>query len=130
AARHRSRAGAGGEGPRAGEGRPLSTRTGTTPGGAGPLPAPRVPAAPAVLCAGLVKRYDQVVAVNGLDLEVRAGECFGLLGPNGAGKTTTIEMIQGLLTPDQGTVELFGLGWQGHEGELRQRMGTQLQETK
>jgi ABC-2 type transport system ATP-binding protein len=71
-----------------------------------------------------------VVAVDGLDLEVRVGECFGLLGPNGAGKTTTIEMIQGLLTPDAGTVEVLGLGWHGNEDQLRQRMGTQLQETK
>jgi len=84
----------------------------------------------AVRCRGLVKRYGRLVAVDGLDLEVRAGECFGLLGPNGAGKTTTIEMIQGLLAPDEGTVELLGLGWERHERELRQRMGTQLQETK
>jgi ABC-2 type transport system ATP-binding protein len=84
----------------------------------------------AVRCTGLVKRYQDVVAVDGLDLEVSVGECFGLLGPNGAGKTTTIEMIQGLLTPDAGDVALLGLGWEGHEQELRQRMGTQLQETK
>jgi ABC-2 type transport system ATP-binding protein len=71
-----------------------------------------------------------VVAVNGLDLTVRAGECFGLLGPNGAGKTTTIEMIQGLLAPDQGQVEVLGLGWEKDERQLRQRMGSQLQETK
>ena len=85
---------------------------------------------PALVCRGLVKRYDDVIAVNGLDLEVRSGECFGLLGPNGAGKTTTIEIVQGLLTPDAGTVELLGLSWATHERELRQRMGTQLQETK
>ncbi len=47
----------------------------------------------------LVKRYGDVVAVNGLDLQVAAGECFGLLGPNGAGKTTTIEICEGLLDP-------------------------------
>ena len=84
----------------------------------------------AVSCRGLVKRYDNVVAVDGLDLEVAAGECFGLLGPNGAGKTTTVEMIQGLIVPDGGTVQLFGLGWEGHEPELCQRMGTALQETR
>src|SRR6185503_8764064 len=77
-----------------------------------------------------IKRYDKVVAVDGLDLEVPAGECFGLLGPNGAGKTTTVEMIQGLLEPDGGTIQLFGLSWDGHEAELRQRLGTALQETK
>jgi len=86
--------------------------------------------APAVSCRGLIKRYDKVVAVDGLDLEVPAGECFGLLGPNGAGKTTTVEMIQGLLEPDGGTIQLFGLSWDGHEAELRQRLGTALQETK
>src|ERR1051326_834163 len=84
----------------------------------------------AVNCKGLVKRYDKVVAVDGLDLEVPAGECFGLLGPNGAGKTTTVEIIQGILHPDEGTVEVLGLTWAQHERELRQRMGTALQETK
>ncbi len=85
---------------------------------------------PAVRCAGLVKRYDKVTAVDGLDLEIRAGECFGLLGPNGAGKTTTVEIIQGLTPPDAGTVEVLGLNWTANEPELRQRMGTALQETK
>jgi ABC-2 type transport system ATP-binding protein len=86
--------------------------------------------APAVRCSGLSKRYDKVVAVDGLDLEVSAGECFGLLGPNGAGKTTTVEIIQGIIPPDAGSVEVLGLTWEGHEAELRQRMGTALQETK
>jgi ABC-2 type transport system ATP-binding protein len=84
----------------------------------------------ALRCRGLVKRYEDVIAVNGLDVEVRSGECFGLLGPNGAGKTTTIEIVQGLLTPDEGSVELLGLTWERNERELRQRMGTALQETK
>jgi ABC-2 type transport system ATP-binding protein len=87
--------------------------------------------ATAIACRGLVKRYPpDVVAVAGIDLEVRQGECFGMLGPNGAGKTTTIEIIQGLLIPDAGEVEVLGLGWRRHEAELRQRFGTQLQETK
>lgn len=84
----------------------------------------------AIRCQGLVKRYGAVTAVAGLDLEVRRGECFGMLGPNGAGKTTTIEVLQGLLEPDEGRVEVLGLTWDQHDGELRQRMGTQLQETK
>ena len=50
----------------------------------------------AISCTGLKKHYGDVTAVDGLDLEVRAGECFGLLGPNGAGKTTTIEILEGL----------------------------------
>ncbi|MDH3367953.1 MAG: ABC transporter ATP-binding protein [Gemmatimonadota bacterium] len=84
----------------------------------------------ALLCRGLVKRYADVTALDGLDLEVHAGECFGMLGPNGAGKTTTIEILQGLLQPDAGRVEVLGHAWRTHERELRQRMGTQLQETK
>jgi len=84
----------------------------------------------ALLCEGLVKRFGDVTAVAGLDLHVRPGECFGMLGPNGAGKTTTIEVLQGLIRPDAGRVEVLGLGWDRHEQELRQRMGSQLQETK
>ena len=61
----------------------------------------------AVVCRGLVKRYDGgAVALDGLDLEVRSGECFGLLGPNGAGKTTTVEILEGLLDPTGGYVEV------------------------
>ena len=83
------------------------------------------------LCVhGLRKAYSDVVAVDGLDLEVRSGECFGLLGPNGAGKTTTIEICEGLTEPDGGTVELLGLGWKKDAAELRQRLGVQLQETQ
>jgi len=93
-------------------------------------PSSELPAQAAISCRGLVKRYGTVVAVDGLDLEVRAGECFGLLGPNGAGKTTTIEILQGLLAPDSGDVRVLGLTWKHHEAELRQRMGSQLQETK
>jgi ABC-2 type transport system ATP-binding protein len=71
-----------------------------------------------------------VVAVDGLDLEVASGECFGLLGPNGAGKTTTIEICEGLTSPDAGEVELLGLNWRANSNELRQRIGIQLQETQ
>jgi ABC-2 type transport system ATP-binding protein len=83
----------------------------------------------ALRCTGLVKHYADVRAVDGLDLEVRGGECFGLLGPNGAGKTTTIEILEGLLRPDAGEVEVLGLQWDRHAHELRQRLGIQLQET-
>ena len=92
---------------------------------------PTLPATPALLCRGLVKRYADVVAVNGLDLEVRAGECFGLLGPNGAGKTTTIEVLEGLLHADAGEVAVLDRHWgEGHDRDLRERLGIQLQETK
>ncbi len=79
---------------------------------------------------GLVKRYGDVVAVDGLDLAVRAGECFGLLGPNGAGKTTTIEICEGLLAPDAGEVRVLGLDWKRNEMALRERLGIQLQESQ
>jgi ABC-2 type transport system ATP-binding protein len=84
----------------------------------------------AVKCKDLKKRYGDVVAVDGLSLEVMRGECFGLLGPNGAGKTTTIEILEGLLAPDAGDVEVLGLRWRRDERELRQRLGIQLQETQ
>lgn len=85
---------------------------------------------PAVSCVGLVKRYGDVVAVAGLDLEVRRGECFGLLGPNGAGKTTTIEILEGILRPDYGRVQIFGREWGGDDGSLRARLGIHLQESQ
>ena len=84
----------------------------------------------AVRCDGLEKRYGDVVAVAGLSLHVRRGECFGLLGPNGAGKTTTIEILEGLLTPDAGEVEVLGLRWRTHERAIRERLGIHLQETQ
>ena len=84
----------------------------------------------AVRCRGLVKRYADVVAVNGLDLEVRRGECFGLLGPNGAGKTTTIEILEGLTPPDAGEVEILGSSWARDGKALRERLGISLQETQ
>jgi ABC-2 type transport system ATP-binding protein len=85
---------------------------------------------PSLLLRGLRKSFADVVAVDGLDLEVTRGECFGLLGPNGAGKTTTLEICEGLTAPDQGTVELLGLSWSTGENQLRQRIGIQLQETQ
>jgi ABC-2 type transport system ATP-binding protein len=84
----------------------------------------------ALKCIGVVKRYGAVVAVSGLDLTVRGGECFGLLGPNGAGKTTTIEILEGLLTPDAGEVEVLGRRWHRDATALRARLGIQLQETQ
>ena len=85
---------------------------------------------PALHCRGLTKRYGDVAAVAGLDLEVRAGECFGMLGPNGAGKTTTVEIFEGLRVPDAGEVEVLGDRWHGDNLTLRARLGIQLQETK
>jgi ABC-2 type transport system ATP-binding protein len=84
----------------------------------------------AVVCQGLKKHYGQVRAVDGIDLKIRPGECFGLLGPNGAGKTTTIEILEGLTVPDAGEVRILGRGWGTHERELRARLGISLQETR
>jgi len=86
--------------------------------------------APALRVQGLRKAYDDVVAVDGLDLQVFAGECFGLLGPNGAGKTTTIEICEGLLPADSGTVEVLGRHWESDARDLRELLGIQLQDTQ
>ncbi len=85
----------------------------------------------ALACRQLRKLFPpDVVAVDGLDLEVRAGECFGLLGPNGAGKTTTVEIFEGLIKPTDGVVEVLGERWHGDGLRLRARLGIQLQETR
>ena len=93
--------------------------------------SPAIQEKAALLVRGLAKRYGDVVAVDGIDLEVHAGECFGLLGPNGAGKTTTIEILEGLNSADRGEVLVLGQAWgRGEDRELRQRLGIQLQETR
>jgi ABC-2 type transport system ATP-binding protein len=88
----------------------------------------------AISCRALRKQYparpQPVDAVNGLDLEIPSGECFGLLGPNGAGKTTTIEILEGLLAPTSGEVEVLGRRWGQDDDALRQRLGISLQETR
>jgi len=83
-----------------------------------------------IRCSNLVKRYDDVLAVDGISFEVRHGECFGLLGPNGAGKTTTVEIFEGLLERDSGEVEVLGETWEHAGRRLRERIGITLQETK
>ena len=90
----------------------------------------RAAAGVALRIRGLHKAFGDVRAVDGIDLDVKPGECFGLLGPNGAGKTTTIEICEGLTTPDAGFVELLGRNWQQDAKELRQLIGIQLQETQ
>jgi ABC-2 type transport system ATP-binding protein len=78
----------------------------------------------------LRKAYQDVVAVDGLDLEVQSGECFGLLGPNGAGKTTTVEICEGLTEADSGDVLVLGRRWGRDDRQLRQLLGISLQETQ
>ena len=96
----------------------------------GPMVTALDKSTPALRVQGLRKAYDDVVAVDGLDLEVDAGECCGLLGPNGAGKTTTIEICEGLLPADSGSVEILGRRWESDADDLRQLLGIQLQETQ
>jgi ABC-2 type transport system ATP-binding protein len=84
----------------------------------------------AVEASGLHKRFRDVHAVRGLDLQVRRGEVFGLLGPNGAGKTTSMEMLEGLVPPDAGTIRILGLDWRSDGAAIRNRIGVQFQSTQ
>ena len=84
----------------------------------------------ALKVSGLRKTYKDVVAVDGIDIDVPTAECFGLLGPNGAGKTTTVEICEGITAPDAGDVEVLGMRWTSDAKALRQRLGIQLQETQ
>jgi ABC-2 type transport system ATP-binding protein len=83
----------------------------------------------AIEVRGLVKRFEDVVAVAGTDFEVPVGQCVGLLGPNGAGKTTTVEILEGLQHPTSGEVRLLGRSWTRNAEEIRERIGIALQET-
>jgi ABC-2 type transport system ATP-binding protein len=91
----------------------------TTPGALATEPVIRV--------EGLVKRYGDVRAVDGIDFEVRAGEVFGLLGPNGAGKTTTVEILEGLRNPDAGQAFVLGVDVAKGADSLKPRIGVSLQ---
>jgi ABC-2 type transport system ATP-binding protein len=76
----------------------------------------------------LIKRYDGRPVVDGVSFTVERGEIFGILGPNGAGKTTTVECVEGLRTPDGGTIRVLGMD--AADPELRHRLGAQLQESQ
>ncbi|MFB6397628.1 ABC transporter ATP-binding protein [Polymorphospora lycopeni] len=78
----------------------------------------------------LVKRYGDHTAVNGVGFAAEQGEIFGILGPNGAGKTTTVECIEGLRTPDGGTIRVCGIDPRQDSDELRQVLGAQLQRSE
>lgn len=83
---------------------------------------------PVVVVNGLRKRYGDVTAIDNISFAVRRGEIFGMVGPNGAGKTTTVECIEGLRSPDGGTVRLLGLDPAAQRRTVAQRVGVQLQE--
>jgi ABC-2 type transport system ATP-binding protein len=82
---------------------------------------------PVIRVRGLVKRYGDVRAVDGIDFDVAAGEVFGLLGPNGAGKTTTVEILEGLRTPDGGEATVLGVDVARAADSLKPRIGVSLQ---
>jgi len=85
---------------------------------------------PVIQVSGVRKTYGQTVAVDEVSFEVNDGEIFGLIGPNGAGKTTTMECIEGLRTPDRGTISVLGLDPFRHVYKLQDRIGVQLQQAQ
>ncbi|UCH57058.1 MAG: ATP-binding cassette domain-containing protein [Candidatus Bathyarchaeota archaeon] len=82
----------------------------------------------AISVVDLVKRYEDVTAVDGLSFDVHAGEIFGLLGPNGAGKTTTINILCGLLEPTSGEATVLGFDVQKEPSKIKERIGVCPQE--
>jgi ABC-2 type transport system ATP-binding protein len=81
---------------------------------------------PVIQVSGFRKTYRSTVAVDDVSFEVYDGEIFGLIGPNGAGKTTTMECVQGLRTPDRGTISVLGLDPFRDVYALQDRIGAQL----
>jgi ABC-2 type transport system ATP-binding protein len=80
-----------------------------------------------IRCRDVRKTYGDVHAVDGVTFDVGRGEVFGLLGPNGAGKTTTVEMLEGLRSPDGGSLEVLGIDVAAHPDALQERIGVTLQ---
>jgi ABC-2 type transport system ATP-binding protein len=85
---------------------------------------------PVIEVTNLYKRYRDYIAVRDVSFTVEQGEIFGLLGPNGAGKTTTVECIEGLRTPDGGSIRVLDLDPRSGRDDLHQRVGVQLQESR
>jgi len=92
--------------------------------------APSMIGRPVIQVSGFRKTYGRTVAVDDVSFEVRDGEIFGLIGPNGAGKTTTMECVEGLRTPDRGTISVLGLDPFKDVYTLQQRVGVQLQQAQ
>jgi ABC-2 type transport system ATP-binding protein len=85
--------------------------------------------ASAIEIQGLVKRYGDLTAVDGISLKVENGQIFGILGPNGAGKTTTLEIVEGIRDMDGGSVKIFGLDRSSQKKDIKEIIGVQLQST-
>lgn len=83
-----------------------------------------------LIATNLKKNFGQTEAVKDISLTIKAGECLALLGPNGAGKTTTVEMLEGLMAPDQGTIQIFGRNLSTDRAEIMQNVGVMLQDTQ
>ena len=93
--------------------------------------AQEIPAGNSVIrVSELRKTYGSTLAVDNVSFEVKTGEIFGLIGPNGAGKTTTMECVEGLRTPDRGTVSVVGLDPRRDAHRLQERVGVQLQQAQ
>ena len=84
--------------------------------------------APVIHVSGIGKTYSQTVALDDVSFDVQQGEIFGLIGPNGAGKTTTMECVEGLRTPDRGTIAVLSLNPVRDARTLQHRGGVQLQQ--
>jgi len=87
------------------------------------IPAPPRPGAPAIALRGVFKRFGSITAVDGLDLEVEPGICFGLLGPNGAGKSTTMRMLTAQALADEGEISVLGYELPRESKQSRLEMG-------
>ena len=85
---------------------------------------------PIIHIANIRKTYGQTVAVDDVSFDVHQGEIFGLIGPNGAGKTTTMECVEGLRTPDRGTISVLSLNPVRDARTLQHRVGVQLQQAQ
>ncbi|MEP6916000.1 MAG: ABC transporter ATP-binding protein [Acidobacteriota bacterium] len=86
-----------------------------------------MPSPPVIRVSGIRKTYGATIAVDDVSFDVLEGEIFGLIGPNGAGKTTTMECVEGLRTPDRGTIAVLGLDPFRDVYKLQERIGVQLQ---
>jgi ABC-2 type transport system ATP-binding protein len=80
-------------------------------------------AAPTIATQGLTRRFGELLAVDGINLQVSPGQFFGFLGPNGAGKSTTIKMLTGLLAPTAGRIEILGLDLESNQVEVKRQIG-------